>query len=141
MKRVLYSLGPTGNDRRAVPAPSSRPARPTRPASPRAKRKARDASQGERDGEGKGVSFNFVVYVDEKSHLIVLADVREYAPEHGVWFIAAKCQRWRGRYLGQGQYQHDDRIGEPFELDARANSIDSALKTLATAAAAQCRGV
>lgn len=86
-------------------------------------------------------SFSFSVYVDEKSHLHITAEVREYEPVHRVWLLVGACQHWRGTYEGQGVYSRSVPLGDEFAINARAESIDGALRSLVSAALLSARPV
>lgn len=85
-------------------------------------------------------SLEFAVYVDDKSHLWLKVDIREYVPERRVWLIAAECQRWRGEYLGEGRYEQGHALGQSFAINARAESIDETLRMLCDQAVKQSIG-
>ncbi len=85
-------------------------------------------------------TLSFAVYCDEKSHLVIAAEVREYEPTHRVWCVAGTCQRWRGAYLSQGQYLREMALSGPFVVVARAASIEEALRMLSETALTQARG-
>jgi hypothetical protein len=99
---------------------------PTSPARPYAKR---------------GVAgFAFAVPCDDKSHLWVSAEVREFEPANKAWCVAGTCRRWRGEYLHDGLYSRTEALGDEFVVVARGKSVSDALDALARTAVMQATG-
>lgn len=99
---------------------------PTNPARPHAHRRAH--------------GFAFAVFVDDKSHLWVVAEVREFEPANKAWLVAGTCRRWRGEYLGDGLYSRTEQLGDEFVLVARGKTVSDALDALARTAVMQATG-
>lgn len=97
---------------------------PTNPARPHAKRGA--------------AGFAFAVFVDDKSHLWVSAEVREFEPANKAWCVAGTCRRWRGEYLRDGLYSRSEPLGDEFVVVARGKRVSDALDVLARTAVMQC---
>lgn len=84
--------------------------------------------------------IEFTVPVDEKSHLIVKAEVREFEPDNKSWCVAARCRRYRGKYATDGLYLRGTPLGEEFEVIARGKSLSEALDALSRLAVNESRG-